>query len=67
MYTAAPLFSGDKPEIILNEYIVVFHPIELASSDQGTVSVDADYMVWLCTHSGHTYGHGQKTDGNREL
>ncbi|XP_065888962.1 uncharacterized protein [Dysidea avara] len=36
----APLLSGDKPEIIPDEYIVVFHPIELASSDQVATHMD---------------------------
>ena len=35
LYYAAPLLGADLPEIIENEYIVVFESIDRVSSQQG--------------------------------
>ena len=53
-YTAAPLLHGDLPEIIPDEYIVVFNSMETVSSQQGkTFSSNCTLFTFYNTVSSH--------------
>ena len=56
--STAPLLGADLPEIIPDEYIVVFEPIDHVSSEQGIVSVVA---------KPHVMAHGLKVEARTAI